>query len=124
MPCVIGYAEAHHLYDDYKAEGFEVVGITSFQGMYRDKDAGVTEGTKEKPLDKKREIRAHGDVHQETRDNLAVRVLGPLGLRSIPRYGINSIPTFVLLSTARELSDTSNSGDRTGEAEKGALSRN
>ena len=95
VPCAIGYKEARHLYDDYKAKGFEVVGITSFQGMYQDEDAGVTEGTKEKPLDRKREIelteayiKKHGIIWPCAFSNRSV---------FDPSYSINAIPTFVLL---------------------------
>jgi thiol-disulfide isomerase/thioredoxin len=95
MPCVIGYAEARRMYDDYKDKGFAVVGITSFQGRYRDKDAGISEGTKDEPLSRKREIelteayiKKHG-------------MIWPCAFsdRSVfdPSYGIQGIPTFVLL---------------------------
>jgi thiol-disulfide isomerase/thioredoxin len=95
MPCVIGFAEARRLYDDYKDKGFEIVGITSFQGMYQDKDSGVSEGTKEQPLDRAREIelteayiKKHGIIWPCAFSDRPV---------FDPYYGITGIPTFVLL---------------------------
>ena len=95
MPCIIGFGDARRLLDDYKDKGFEVVGITSFQGMYRDKDAGISEGTREIPLDNKREIELTAKYIKKR------GIIWPCAISDRPvfdpAYGIDGIPTFVLL---------------------------
>jgi thiol-disulfide isomerase/thioredoxin len=94
-PCVIGYAEARRLLDSYKDRGFAVLGITSFQGRYRDKAAGISEGTREQPLDKTREIELTKSFIEKH------GLVWPCAFsdRSVfdPSYGIQGIPTFVIL---------------------------
>jgi thiol-disulfide isomerase/thioredoxin len=95
LPCIVGFAEAHRIYDDYKTKGFEILGITSLQGEYHDRDAGISEGTKEKPLGKAREIELTGQFIKKH------NIVWPCGIsdRSVidPSYKIGPIPTFVLV---------------------------
>lgn len=93
VPCAIGYEEARHIYHDYKSKGLEIIGITSLQGTY--KDSEVSEGTKEKPLDKKREIDL---IESYVKKH---KIVWPCAIsdRSIFEcaYKIKAVPTFVLL---------------------------
>jgi thiol-disulfide isomerase/thioredoxin len=94
-PCIIGYAESRRLLDSYKDKGFTVLGITSFQGRYRDRAAGISEGTREQPLDKTREIELTKSFIEKH------GLVWPCAFsdRSVfdPLYGIQGIPTFVIL---------------------------
>jgi len=93
LPCVIGYEEARHIYRDYKDRGLEILGITSLQGTYRDSE--VSEGTKDKPLDKKREINLIESYIKKHRITWPCAVSD----RSIfdSPYKIKAVPAFVLL---------------------------
>jgi thiol-disulfide isomerase/thioredoxin len=95
LPCVVGYAEAGRIYRDYRDKGFDILGITSLQGSYRDRDTGVKEGTKDKPLDRGREIELTESYVKKH------KMIWPCAIsdRSVidPSYSIKGIPTFVLL---------------------------
>jgi thiol-disulfide isomerase/thioredoxin len=94
-PCIISFAEARKLYDEFKDRGFVILGVTSFQGMYRDRAAGISEGTREKPLDPQREIELTSDFL--TKHGMVWPVA--FSNRSVfdPSYSIRGIPTFVLV---------------------------
>lgn len=95
MPCVMAFPELRTLYNDYRDRGLAVLGITSFQGMYRDIETGDTEGSRENKLSPKREIELTGAFIEEH------EMVWPCAFsnRSVfdPEYGILGIPTFVML---------------------------
>ncbi len=94
-PCVMAFPELRELYNEYRDRGLAVLGITSFQGMYRDLETGEMEGSRENKLSPEREIELTGafiEQHEMT---------WPCAFsnRSVfdPEYGIRGIPTFVIL---------------------------
>lgn len=91
LPCVIGFSELKIIYDEYKARGLEIVGITSLQRYYADEEAGVVE----KNIDPKREIELTGDFIKQK------GIVWPCAISEQkvfnPDYTVNSVPTFVLI---------------------------
>jgi hypothetical protein len=92
---VIAFSELREIYTDYGDRGLTVVGVTSFQGIYRDLETGKMEGSPTNKLDREREIEltaAFIEKHEMT---------WPCAFssRSVfdPEYGIQGIPTFVIL---------------------------
>ncbi len=95
MPCVIAFAEMRNLYADYRDRGLAVLGITSFQGMYRDLETGETEGSEENRLSSVRETELTGAFIEKHGMTWPCAI----SIRSVfdPEYGVLGIPTFVIL---------------------------
>ena len=91
IPCVIGFEEVKTLLADYGDKGLKAVGVTSFQGYYRDIDTGEME----EELDEQREIEITGEYIEKR------GMTWPIGIgdQSIFKktYNILSIPTFVII---------------------------
>ncbi|RKZ07762.1 hypothetical protein DRQ05_02635 [bacterium] len=95
LPCIIGFNELGELYDQYKDRGLEIVSITSFQGMYIDREAGISEGSRDKKISKAREIELTASFTKKHNMRWPVAFSD----RSVfdERYGITGIPTYVVL---------------------------
>ncbi len=95
MPCVIAFPEIRDLYAEYRDRGLAVLGITSFQGMYRDLETGETEGSRENRLSSVRETQLTGAFIEKH----GITWPCAISIRSVfdPEYGVLGIPTFVIL---------------------------
>lgn len=94
-PCVISFAETRDIYADYKDRDLEVLGITSFQGMYTDLETGETEGSKDNKLSSVRETELTSGFIEKH----GITWPCAISARSVfdPEYGVRGIPTFVIL---------------------------
>ena len=95
MPCMMAFPELRELYNRFRDRGLAVLGITSFQGMYRDLETGETEGSREDKLTPDREIELTGAFIEKH------GMTWPCAFSNRPvfdpEYGIMGIPTFVIL---------------------------
>jgi thiol-disulfide isomerase/thioredoxin len=95
LPCLEEYKELQRLYDEFKGRGVEILGVTSFQGSYWDRDTGTTEGSDEEPLSREREIEVTRSFIEEH------HMIWPCAFsdRSVfdPEYTVTAIPTVVIL---------------------------
>lgn len=95
LACVVGYREMGAIYADYRERGLEIVGVTGFQGRFRDSGTGVWEGSDDDPLEPGREIELTGE-YIEKHD-----MVWPCAIRegSIMdgEYAIKGLPTYFIL---------------------------
>lgn len=88
-PCKSAFPKMRELYEEYKDDGFEIVGVTSFQGRFRDGD--INEGS----IDESRELEL---TEQFIADH---EMTWPIVFSSEsvfnPDYGVQGIPTFAVL---------------------------
>jgi len=91
VPCVIGFKEIKTLLADYGDKGLRALGVTSFQGYYRNVDTGEVEDE----LDEQREIEITGEYIEKREITWPVGI----GAQSIFKntYNILSVPTFVVI---------------------------
>ena len=95
MPCVIAFSELREIYAEYGDRGVAILGITSFQGMYRDLETGEMEGSPAEKLSREREIELTASFIEKHEMTWPCAISD----RSVfdPKYGIQGIPTFVIL---------------------------
>jgi thiol-disulfide isomerase/thioredoxin len=95
LPCIDGYKELRRIYDDFHDRGVEILGVTSFQGSYRDMDTGETEGSEDNPMSREREIA----VTRSFIEKHGMSWPCAFSSRSVfdPAYTVSGIPTFVIL---------------------------
>lgn len=95
LPCLEGYKELRKIYTDFHDAGLEIVGLTSFQGIYRDLDTGEVEGSGEEDLDREREIELTGSFIEKHQMHWPCAFSD----RSVfdPEYTVRGVPTFVIL---------------------------
>lgn len=95
LPCIEGFEELRRIYDDFHDRGVEILGVTSFQGTYRDIDTGEKEGSDAAPMSREREIEVTGKFIEKQ------GVLWPCAFskRSVfdPEYTVTGVPMVVIL---------------------------
>lgn len=95
LPCIEGFDELRKIYTDYHDRGLEIVGLTSFQRIYRDMDTGMTEGSDEKSLSRQREIELTESFIKKH------QMIWPCAFSETsvfnPEYTVRSIPTLAIL---------------------------
>jgi len=89
QPCIVAFPKLREIYAEYKDKGLEIIGVTSFQGSFRDGNINETEISPERELEL---TKGFIENHQMTWPVVFTE-------QSVfnPDFGISGIPTFVLI---------------------------
>lgn len=95
VPCVVGFTEMRKLYDEFKDQGLQIVGVTNLNGSFPGVETEKIEDGKSKKLSKEREIELTASYIKEH------NILWPcvVSEQSVigAEYSITNIPAYVII---------------------------